>query len=119
MKIRIDVRQQDDFRAGFTAYLEGSVKPKGRAAVLINVSNLMSIVAAKVVKPSDIPGIVADALFHEFLHAVEDWAGVAFSEKRVQHLVEKYRKLYEKARAKTSYNKRKGGSCRTRQSRQA
>ena len=99
-KIKVEVRQQDDFQAGFAAYLQGSVKPQGRAAVLINVSNLMSIVAAKVVKPSDIPGIVADALFHEFLHAVEDWAGVAFSERRIHHLVEKYRKLYEKERCK-------------------
>jgi hypothetical protein len=108
----IEVRQQDDFREGFAAYLAGSVKPKGRAAVLINVSNLMSIVAAKVVRPSDIPGIVADALFHEFLHAVEDWAGIAFSERRIHNLVEKYRKLYEKERAKTSYNKRKGGNLK-------
>ena len=99
-KIKVEIRQQDDFKPGFAAYLEGSLNCSGKAQVILNVSNLMGTVVAKHLNPKDIPAVVADCVFHEFLHVVEEWAGQKFSEKRVHALVAKYRKLYEKRRKK-------------------
>jgi hypothetical protein len=104
-RITVEIRQQDDFKPGFAAYLEGSLNCSGKANVVLNVSNLMGTVAAKELAPKEIPAVVADCIFHEFLHVVEEWAGLAFSEKRIHRLVEKYRKLYEKKIVRSGANK--------------
>lgn len=109
-KITVEVRQQDDFKPGFAAYMEGSLTDTGKAQVILNVSNLMGLVASKAIPAKDIPEVIADVLFHEFLHVLEEWAGVAYSEKRVHRLIDKYRKLYTKTRANGATNKRKVAS---------
>lgn len=40
--------------------------------------------------------MVAECIMHEVVHVLEEWAGVAFSEKKVEALIKNYRKKYAK-----------------------
>jgi hypothetical protein len=42
----------------------------------------------------DLPYFVAESLMHEVIHVLEAWAGVEFSEDRVEELLTKYREKY-------------------------
>jgi hypothetical protein len=94
-KISIEIRQQD-FIPGFAAYAGGSLKAEGKAHVVLNVAGLCGLVASKNVKAKDLPYFVAECLMHEFVHVLEEWASVKFSEKKVHALIEKYCEKYGK-----------------------
>lgn len=85
---------QEDWAPGFAAFGEGSVEHQGHAHVVLNLGALMSTVANKDVEPADIPYMVAETIMHEVVHALEEWAGVEFSEERVEALVQAYREKY-------------------------
>lgn len=89
-RVTIEVRQQD-WIPGFAAFLPNEKGPQGEAQVVLNVGGLMACVAGADTDPADVPYIVAECLMHEVIHVLEQWAGVAFSEKRVEELLSKYR----------------------------
>jgi hypothetical protein len=88
-RIVVEVRQHD-WMPGFAAYASGSAI-EGPAHVILNVGGLLSCVERGSMEPADLPYIVAESLMHEVVHALEDWAGVEFSETRVEELLAKYR----------------------------
>ena len=85
---------QEDWIPGFAAFAEGSVEHEGHAHVVLNLGGLLSAVASQDISPADMPYVVADCLMHEVVHALEEWAGVEFSEERVHALTERYREKY-------------------------
>jgi hypothetical protein len=83
-----------DWIPGFAAYQKGSLTAKGKAHVVINLGGLLATVKARAVKPKEVPYFVSKCLLHEIVHALQEWAGQAFSEKKVQGLIEKYEAKY-------------------------
>jgi hypothetical protein len=93
--VKIEIRQQD-WTPGFAAFAAGSLKATGKAQVVINVGGLLEVVKDKHIEPKELPYVVAECLMHEIIHVLEEWAGVSFSEKKVNSLIKKYQKLKEK-----------------------
>lgn len=89
-RITVEVRQHD-WIPGFAAYLSGSVL-EGPAHVVLNVGAFMASIEAGDIAADEVPYLVAESLMHEVMHALEDWAGVEFSEDRIEALLTKYRK---------------------------
>ena len=90
-RVTIEVYQQD-WIPGFAAFRHNGVAAKrGTAHVVLNLGSLLALVADKAIEPSEVPYFVAESLMHEVFHVLEAWAGVEFSEDRVEALIEKYR----------------------------
>lgn len=51
--------------------------------ITLNLGSMMLAVHKKDVEPGDLPYMIAEALFHEVIHALELWSGVEFSEEAV------------------------------------
>ena len=83
---------QQDWMPGFACFLAGSVRKNARAVIGLNVGAMMAAVQCKDIPAKEIPYFVAESLMHEIMHALEEWAGVEFSEKRVHRLLQKYQK---------------------------
>lgn len=99
LRIGIDVYQDDGIEA-FAAYLTPSVH-EGRALVGLNISaNLIAMLDGAVTR-AELPYLLAEHLAHEVFHVLEDWCGVAFSEERVEALVQRYAAA---ARAETAHD---------------
>jgi hypothetical protein len=94
-RLSVEVYQQD-WCPGFAAFLDDGSVSQGKAHVCLNVGALMAAVEAQDVAKEDVPYLVAESLMHEFIHALEAWAGVEFSEDKVEALLEKYRVQYGK-----------------------
>lgn len=94
-KIKARVVQMDGID-GFACYLSPSAR-KGKTIIGLNVEALLASVVVKDFTVKDLPYIVADSIMHEVIHALEDWAQVQFSDKKVNKLIAKYRKHYAKA----------------------
>lgn len=92
--ISIEIYQQD-WMPGFAAFLDdGAMKETAKAHVAINIGAIMSAYKLGDIEASEIPYFVAESLMHEVIHALEAWAGVEFSEERVETLLEKYNQKY-------------------------
>lgn len=85
--IRIDVYQDDGIEA-FGSYRPGL--SDGKAMIGISVERLLGLVATDTIPAAELPYVVAETIMHEMLHALEEWAGVAFSEERVEELIQRY-----------------------------
>lgn len=83
--------RQHDFIPGFAAFVQPSPRPRGKAFCVLNVGDLLGLVRAGDLPIADLPYAIADSMMHEVIHALEDWAGVEFSEARVEGLIERYR----------------------------
>ena len=79
---------------GFAAYLGKSLTKDGHASILLNLGSLLSMASSTKIPASEFPYVVAECLAHEVFHVLEEWAGVEFSEDRVEALVQKYNKKY-------------------------
>ena len=96
-KIKVEVYQQD-WIPGFAAYCHDGTMEEGAAAhVVLNVGVHMAAAEVGDVDPADLPYVVAENLMHEVIHVLEAWAGVEFSEERVEALLEKYRAEAQRA----------------------
>lgn len=89
-RVTIEVRQHD-WIPGWAAFLPNEKGPQGEAQVVINIGGMMACVDNASLNPADIPYLVAESLMHEVVHVIEQWAGVEFSEERVEVLLAKYR----------------------------
>lgn len=89
-KLTIEFRQHD-FIPGFAAFVQPSPRPRGKAFCVVNVGDLLALVRARDLPATELPYVVADSMMHEVIHALEDWAGVEFSEERVEALIKRYR----------------------------
>lgn len=83
---------------GFAACHAGQ-EIEGRAFCTVNVGAFLGAVAAGHIPQSELPYFMAEAMMHEIVHALEEWAGVEFSEERVEALTEKYRQARSAAKA--------------------
>ena len=89
--MKIEIYQQD-WIPGFAAFLDDGSLQKGAAAkIVLNIGAMMAAVETKELEPKDIPYVVAETIMHEIMHALEAWAGVEFSEDRVEGLIERYK----------------------------
>lgn len=95
--IKVEIFQHD-WMPGFAAFLEdGSVAAGAPAHVSLNVGAFISAVKTGDLDKADVPYFVAESIMHEVVHVLESWAGVEFSEDRVEELLAKYREKYERA----------------------
>ena len=88
--VTIEVRQ-DDWIPAFGAFAAGSIEATGTAHVVLNVGAILAVVEEGDMEPADVPYMVAETIMHEVIHALEEWAGVEFSEDRVEELLDRYR----------------------------
>lgn len=99
--IRIEVYQHD-WIPGFAAFADdGSVQHQGKAHVVVNLGSLLCAVANQDIPKSDVPYAIAESIMHEVMHALEAWAGVEFSEERVEGLIEKYQDYVREQRSES------------------
>lgn len=80
---------QSDFTPGWAAFIDGKTKPFMK--ITLNVGSILAAMDWGAIERSDIPYVVAESLMHEIMHALEKWAGVEFSEERIEGLIAKYR----------------------------
>lgn len=86
---------QHDWIPGFAAFADdGSINEDAKAHVIINLGAILSTVAHGDIEAKEVPYFVAESIMHEVVHALEAWAGVEFSEERVEALIEAYSKKY-------------------------
>ena len=99
MKTKLIVKlYQQDWTPGFAAFLDnGSVK-KGTAHISLNLGAFMAALACKDIPRKDLPYVIAESIMHELIHVLEAWAGVEFNHRRINLLMEKYRKKYARKR---------------------
>jgi hypothetical protein len=96
MKNNITIKVfQEDFIPGFAGFRNYQDQENmAHAHVVLNVGSLLGMVNQGDCEPSELPYVVAECLMHEIVHVLESWAGVEFSEERVEALIEKYRAKY-------------------------
>jgi len=84
---------QQDWIPGFAAFVSGATTPQpdSRAFCVINLGALLSTVAHGDVPAADLPAFIVESMIHEIGHVIEQWAGVEFSEERVEALCARYR----------------------------
>lgn len=83
---------QHDWMPGFAAFLDdGSVDEKAEAHVSLNIGSFLAAVEEGDIESKDLPYQIAERLMHEVIHVLEAWAGVEFSEDKVEALLDKYR----------------------------
>ena len=89
---RVEFHQQD-WLPGFAAFLPDAttLSPSARAFCVLNLGSFLATVEAGHVAKSELPYFIASSMMHEVMHVLEQWAGVEFSEERVESLLEKYR----------------------------
>jgi hypothetical protein len=87
----LEVYQADGIK-GFACYLATDGEISGAPIIGLNVESLLGTVVLGDVEPRDLPYVVAECIMHEVMHALEQWAKVQFSEKRIEALIEKYRR---------------------------
>ena len=93
-ELSIEVYQQD-WIPGFAAFADdGSIQENAKAHVVINLGSILSTVAQNQVDAKEVPYFVAESIMHEVMHALESWAGVEFSEDRVEALIAQYNEKY-------------------------
>lgn len=101
--IQIEIYQQD-WSPGFASYMtDGTLNKTAKAHVMLNVGGLLSAVANKDIDKAELPYYVTELLLHEFTHVIEEWAGVEFNEEKVEALIERYKKKYEKRTSASPY----------------
>ncbi|MET7244128.1 hypothetical protein ABZT49_12230 [Methylobacterium sp. EM32] len=85
--------RQHDFIPGFAAYLheEGKPFPDGKAFCAFNLSAFLQAHVELGETPAALAESLADTMVHEVVHVIEAWAGVEFSEARVERLIADYR----------------------------
>jgi len=89
---------QHDWVPGFAAFHDdGCINETAKAHVILNLGSFMAAIQTEELDPKDLPYIVAESLMHEVIHVLEAWAGVEFSEDRVEALLTKYREKYDRA----------------------
>lgn len=85
--------RQHDWMPGFAAYLheEGKPFPNGTAFCAINLHALLGAYVTTDETHAGFVESIADTMVHEVIHVIEAWAGVEFSEQRVEKLIDGYR----------------------------
>jgi hypothetical protein len=90
--VKADVVQADGIQ-GFACYLSPSMKDR-RCIIGLNVEAFMGCVATGQIKQKDLPYILAESIMHEVIHALEEWAKVKFSHRKVNKLIKAYSEHY-------------------------
>jgi len=89
---------QHDWLPGFAAFRDdGSLSESGKAHVVLNLGSLLAAIHISDLDRADLPYLIAETLMHEVIHVLESWAGVEFSEERVESLLAQYRDKYQRA----------------------
>jgi hypothetical protein len=91
--IKIEVHQED-WMPGFAAYQGDSLSEESAAHVTLNIGSLLTMVKSKDLNKEDVPYFIAECLMHEIIHVLQEWAGVEFSEEKIDKLIEKYSEKY-------------------------
>jgi hypothetical protein len=89
---------QHDWLPGFAAFHSDGERAEGATKhIVLNLGSLLCAVESGDLPKQDLPYMIAESLMHETVHALEEWAGVEFSEERVEELLTKYREKYARA----------------------
>lgn len=88
---------QWDWIPGFAAFIHSDqsnlqLDPDARAFCVLNLGSHLATIASGDAKAVDLPYQIARDMMHEVIHALEAWAGVEFSEERVEKLIDDYQK---------------------------
>lgn len=84
---------QHDWMPGFAAFAPGATTPApgSRAFCVVNLGSMLASIHTGDMAREDLPYFLAESMMHEVIHVIEQWAGVEFSEERVEALLERYR----------------------------
>ncbi len=88
---------QQDWIPGFAAFIYYADrkgfrrKNKVKADIAINIGSFMALVASDNVDAKELPYILAETMMHEFIHVLEAYFQVEFSEEKVHKIIGKYR----------------------------
>lgn len=86
---------QHDWIPGFAAFADdGSIQREACAHVVLNLGAVLLAADHGDIERAEMPYFIAETIMHEVIHALESWAGVEFSEDRVEALLDKYRQHY-------------------------
>lgn len=89
LRATIEVRGGDDC-AGFGAYVVGSMRA-GRPIVYLNLSAALLVQLLEGVPARE---MIVETLMHEVGHALEEWAGLEYSDARLERIIDAYRERY-------------------------
>ena len=92
LNVKVDIVQADGVE-GFAFYKVGSVKDN-RCIIGLNVEAFVASVGFGQVKIKDLPYFLAESIMHEVIHALEDWAKVKFSHRKVNKMLKAYAEHY-------------------------
>lgn len=77
---------------GFVGFAPGATipAPDSRAFCFVNIGALLASIQTGDTAREDLPYFLAESMMHEVIHVIEQWAGVEFSEERVEALLKRY-----------------------------
>jgi len=83
---------QHDWIPGWSAFAatDDGEFPNGEAHIAIDIGGMVAALVNDQLGADEMPYFVAECIMHEVIHVLEQWAGVEFSEDRVEALIEKY-----------------------------
>jgi hypothetical protein len=88
-RVTIEIRPASDIPA-FGGYVAPIGDFESPAKIGINFAAIIATVAEGDTAPDDVPKFVLETIYHEVGHALEQWAGLEFSEKRVRALADEF-----------------------------
>lgn len=93
---------QHDWIPGFAAFAPHATTPSpdSRAFCVVNLGSILAGIHTGDMEREELPYLLAESMMHEVIHAIEQWAGVEFSEERVEALLERYAGTYSVASSK-------------------
>lgn len=81
---------QHDWIPGFAAFASPE-SSDAKPFIVLNLGACLGAVECGDIEKGELPYMIAESLMHEIVHALEHWAGVEFSEERVEGLLKRYR----------------------------
>ncbi len=97
---KIEFHQQD-FIPGFAAFLPNATtpQPNSTAFCVLNVGSFLAAIETGDADKAELPYAIAESMMHEVMHVLEQWAGVEFSEDRIEAMLDQYRAALSEAPA--------------------
>jgi hypothetical protein len=93
-KIKIKIIRDDSISEGFATYLSPSLKKDGEAKALLNIEATFD---ASVNNKLNVKEFLIENIMHEVGHSLEEYFNLEFDEGRIEKILEKYQKKYNRS----------------------
>lgn len=94
---------QSDWQPGWAAFIDDgqNFNEASKAFCTLNLGAHLAAIETGAMRAADMPYLVAETMMHEIVHVIEKWAGIEFSEERVEALLDRYRERYGRMAGET------------------